>query len=100
MKVIKGGRQTGKTYSMIQWLRDNEYGILVVDTEFAATRLRDRCDPDGIMGLRYRIVTTRSWLNRRPSFHAPSVAIDDVDLVLKSMFGNVEVVTMTGMEER
>ena len=93
MRIETGGRQSGKTTTMIQWLQDNPYGVLYVHNEDEARRLRESYDPEGIMELANRIVSVTA--NRRRSFHYPKVAIDNADLVLREMFGDIEVVTMT-----
>ena len=81
MRIESGGRGSGRTYKMIEWLKENPYGILVVHNEAEAQWLRDHYDPDGIMEIGNRIVPMRAWMNRKPSFHAPQVAIDNADLI-------------------
>lgn len=94
MRIETGGRQTGRTTKMIEWLKGNPYSVLVVANEGEARRLRDLYDSDGIMGIQYRIVGARAQLNRRPSFHSPQIAIDDADLILRDLFGDVKVITV------
>ena len=94
MQLEIGGRQTGRTTRMIHWLRLNEHAILLVHSEHEAQRLRNMYDHDGIMELANRIVTADSHLKRRPSFHSPVIGIDNADLILKQIFGNVQKVTM------
>ena len=100
MRVELGGRQTGRTTRMIEWLKDNPSGILIVHSESEAQRLSNLHDHDGIMELRLRIVSVESWMNRRPSFHLPAVAVDNADMVLQQLLGTgIDVVTMEGTTE-
>lgn len=95
MRVEIGGRQTGKTTRMIEWLRHNKHGILIVHNEREAQRLRDLYDPGGTMEMANRIVAADVRPNHRRSFYRPQVAIDNVDLILRGLFGDVRLVTFT-----
>jgi len=100
MRVEIGGHQTGKTTRMVEWLRAHEHAVLFVHNEAEAERLRNLYDPDGVMELANRIVTARSHLRRPGSFYRPRVAIDNTDLILCELFGDVRLVTFTEEVER
>ena len=97
MEVVVGGRGSGKTTAMIDWLREHEYGVLYVTTETEAARLREQYDPDGTLGMAARIVPAHQGA-LRGSVYRPEVAIDNVDMVLRQLFGDVQVVTMRGAD--
>jgi len=98
MEVVVGGRGSGKTLAMINWLREHEYGVLYVATETEAARLRNLYDDDGTLGMAARIVPAHQG-TLRGSVYRPEVAIDNVDMVLRQLFGDVRVVTMTGGDD-
>ena len=98
MEIIVGGRGSGKTAAMIDWLREHEYGVLYVATEDEAAWLREQYDPDGTLGMAARIVPAYQGA-LRGSVYRPEVAIDNVDMVLRQLFGDVRVVTMTGGDD-
>ena len=94
MKVISGGRGTGKTRKMMDWLIENEQAILVVANEERRRDLINRYDFQGEYGIAVRIQTAQLRMNRPASFYTTDVAIDDVDDILRSLFGRVQMFSM------
>ena len=94
MKVVSGGRGTGKTAKMIDWLFKHEDGVLIVATEERRRYLADKYDPIDDMGIRNRIQTAQIWINRPASFYHTEVVIDDADEILNDLFGRVKMFSM------
>ena len=95
MQVIVGGRRSGKTHKLVEWLKEDPDRVLICHSASEAERLtRD-------YGIHPRqIMSISAWSSRglsgmsRPS---TKIAVDNLDLVLPILLGvNVEMVALTG----
>jgi hypothetical protein len=98
--VIVNERQSGKTYALIQWVKDGEQTdsypgwsrVILTDTIKEAQRLRNLYDLD------YRqVFSVREWQNARLGPKRVDIAVDNVDLVLTAWLRQMpSVITATG----
>lgn len=91
IEIVQGGRATGKTHRIIEWLRANPGAVLVCSTEAEAARLRREYDLDSsrVLG-----PEAHRQLQGFGGFRN-KVAIDNLDDWLRTMFGDVEIVSLT-----
>ena len=103
MSLIIRPRQTGKTYELVQWVKEGERTTywpfwsrtIVTFSEHEAKRLMREYDlKPG------QVFSTTGWRRERNvSFNAnrrPEVAVDNADLILTDLLGGFEKATMTG----
>lgn len=96
MKIYEAGRQTGKTTQLVNWLRTNPDGVLIVHTAIE----RDRVIKEfTFLNLNpNRVVTLNHVLSGRirGKYPRPIFAVDNLDLILPMILGGtVGPVTMT-----
>lgn len=100
MRVIVNGRQAGKTYALMKWVKEGEKTdsypgwsrVLLTHSLAEAQRLRTLYDLD------YRQVFSISeWKTARLGRKPVDVAVDNADMILAHMIGQYPSrVTMTG----
>ncbi len=93
MNLITGGRQSGKTHQLIEWVKAGSDRVIVTHSQAEADRLvrEYKLKSDQVMAFTF---PTRRLLQQRPNV---SIAIDNLDMALFSIFGTVpETVTWTG----
>lgn len=100
MKVIVNGRQSGKTYALVQWVRegvatDSYPGwsrVILTITINEAERLRRDYELD------YRqVFSVNEWQTARIGRKPVEIAVDNADLVLASYLGQHPAqITLTG----
>ena len=104
MRVIARGRQAGKTYDLIQWVKEgretNQYPgwsrVLLCHTLAEAQRIRTSYDVD------YRqVFAVSEWTTEYiPLRHEVQIAVDNADLVLASLLGQMPTqIAVTGSTE-
>lgn len=99
MRMDISGRQSGKTRKMIRWLNVNPDAIMLTFSEAEAERLRDLYDPDRDREIYNRIVSVHSYMKtRNTSFFRPQIGVDNAELVLQNLLGDVTYITMTDPE--
>lgn len=85
MRVIVNGRQAGKTYSLVQWVKDGEETdsypgwsrVILSHTLAEADRLRRLYELD------YRqVFSVEEWRSARLGPKRVDIAVDNADLVL------------------
>jgi len=94
MRLEFGGRQTGKTYQMLQWLGESTAErprALVVHSEIEKRRIDELLDSGG----RPQGAVVMSAASRSYPYDGREVAIDNVDIILRQMFGNVTRASFT-----
>lgn len=87
MRIIERPRQWGKTTTIVDWVRGAPNRIIVTFNE----RERDRLIRT--YGLKAEQVWT--WNSNTPRMRGCEVAIDNLDLILQQVYGDVKVVTLT-----
>jgi len=100
MRVIVNGRQAGKTYALVQWVKEGEQTnsypgwsrVILTHTIDEAQRLR------GLYELDYRqVFSVSEWRTARLGRRPVDVALDNADLVLASYLGQMPAkIAMTG----
>jgi hypothetical protein len=100
MRVIARGRQAGKTYDLVQWVKEGEQTdsypgwsrVLLCHSLDEAQRIRELYDLD------YRqVFGVNEWRGARLGPKTVEVAIDNVDLILLSLIGQHPTqISMTG----
>lgn len=93
MKVITGGRQSGKTHQLIEWVKAGPDRVIVSHSQAEADRLIREygLTSDQVMAFTF---PTRRLLQRRPNV---TIAIDNLDMSLFNIFGTVpDRITVTG----
>ena len=100
MRVIVNGRQAGKTYALVQWVKEGEQTnsypgwsrVILTHTIDEAQRLR------GLYELDYRqVFSVSEWRTARLGRRPVDVALDNADLVLASYLGQMSAkIAMTG----
>ena len=100
MKIIVRGRQAGKTYDLIQWVKEGEETdsypgwsrILLCHSLDEAQRIRTQYDVD------YRqVFSVSEWQNARMGRKSIEIAVDNADLVLMGFLGQMPTqIAMTG----
>lgn len=96
MLIVQRPRAGGKTTQMVAWLKaDLENRVLIVHSEAERRRILDK------YGLEDRVLSANNaeiesnirgllgYLNR------PEVGVDNIDLVLNAIFGNVTIGSIT-----
>lgn len=99
MRLVVGGRASGKTFKMVNWLKASPNHILVVHSEQEAHRIRE--DYYLNLGECNRIISVHSALNGklRGSRRETVIAIDNLDLMLPFIMGaSIGPVTLTNTE--
>lgn len=103
MRIYEMGRQTGKTRKLVDWLRFNPHGVLIVHSAEERQRILRQYG----YGLTYskerkaeddsRVITVQGVLDGRlRGRHPLIVAVDNLDLILPYLLGaEVGPVTMT-----
>lgn len=100
MKVIVNGRQSGKTYQLIQWVKDGEKTdsypgwsrILLCHSLDEAQRLRTQYDLDY-----HQVFSVDEWRHARKGRKPVEVALDNADLVLGMLLGQMPAcISLTG----
>lgn len=98
MKFDIGGRQTGKTSRMLQWMLsqpEDESRVIIVHSEHEAQRLRQILKNSGIEVDAWKIV--RADQARNLMGRDVVLGIDNLDLILGSLFGrSVSRISATG----
>lgn len=102
MRVLAWPRKWGKTYALVRWVKQgnktNSYPFW--DRVIITFNLReaDRLRKDH--GLDYRqVFSAEEWQHARKGSKPVEVGIDNVDILLRSMYGDVEMITVTGVSE-
>jgi hypothetical protein len=100
VNVIVNGRQSGKTYRLIQWVKEGEQTdsypgwsrILLCHSLDEAQRLRTQYDLD------YRqVFSVSEWQHARKGRKPVEVALDNADLVLGMLLGQrPSYISLTG----
>jgi hypothetical protein len=103
VKVIARGRQAGKTYALVQWVREGEETdsypgwsrVLICHSLDEAMRIHKEHDLD------YRqVFSAAGWKNARLGRTRVEIAVDNADLVLMSYFEqSVAQISVTGSAE-
>lgn len=102
MKIDVRPRQAGKTYALVEWVREGVEDptwpfwtrIIVTHSEDEARRIRRYYDLDD-----HQVFCFRDWQGRyRYSAAAPEIAIDNLDLILSNLGIRADIVTMTGIQ--
>lgn len=103
MKVIVNGRQSGKTFRLIQWVKEGfettSYPgwtrVLLTHSLDEAQRLRAQYD------LEYRqVFSVSEWQTARLGREPVEIAVDNADLVLTAYLGqHPAALSMTGRIE-
>lgn len=103
MKVIVRGRQAGKTYDLVQWVKQgdetNSYPgwsrVILTHSIAEAERIRDLYDLD------YRqVFSAEEWRTARLGLKPVEVAVDNAELILASYLRNYPTqIAMTGSTE-
>ena len=103
MKVIVNGRQSGKTYTLVQWVKEGEQTdsypgwsrVILTHTIDEANRLRTLYDLD------YRqVFSVGEWGSARLGRKPVEIAVDNADLVLMSYLGQMPAkISVTGGTE-
>lgn len=100
MKVIVRPRQCGKSHELIKYAHESGYHILVAKSR-DGTRLYNLAQNIGYPISRSRILTAS--VDQLTSKDIVGIVIDDVDLVLGSLLGNlgnkVKMITISGVPE-
>lgn len=101
--VMARGRQAGKTYDLMQWVKQGEQTnsypgwsrVILTHSLEDAQRLRTQYDLD------YRqVFAVSEWKNIRLGNGAVEVALDNADLVLAQMLGQMpRIISVTGWQE-
>lgn len=100
MKVIVSGRQAGKTYALVQWVKGGEQTdsypgwsrVILTHNLVEAARLR------AIYDLDYRqVFSVEEWRGAHLGKKLVEVGVDNADLVLSSYIGQTpRQITITG----
>ena len=102
MNIIVGGRGCGKTYRLVQWLKENpEQRTLVVYNETAATWLRrDYNIEEPRLHSPTRVISWSSFVQGRLAGmpHNHEVAIDNLELCLNWPIVP-SIISLTGVAE-
>ena len=103
MKVIVNGRQSGKTHTLVEWIKEGEETdsypgwsrILLCHSLEEAQRIRQLYDLD------YRqVFAVSEWKTARMGRKPVDIAVDNVDLILTSYLGQHPAqIAMTGTTE-
>jgi hypothetical protein len=87
MYIFQAARQAGKTETLVAWAKRNPNRIIVVMDERERERLVRT------YGLCPEQV--RHWNSNAPRSGGYEVAIDNLDLILQHVYGDVKIVTVT-----
>lgn len=99
MRFVIGGRQAGKTIALLDWVRAGRRRatypfwsrVIVTATEREASRLRK----EG--GLEFRqVFSFADWRLAHRTQADVEIAVDDIDLLLRHLIGDVQVASATG----
>ncbi len=103
MKIIVQPRRAGKTYKLVEWVRQSEKlsdypywsRIMLVSNMMEAERIRNSYDLDY-----HQVFTFDDWQHR---YFSPTteveVAIDNAELIFTRMFNSdIRMISMTGEE--
>jgi len=103
VKVIVNGRQSGKTYALVEWIKEGEETdsypgwsrVLLCHSLEEAQRIRKLYDLD------YRqVFGVSEWKTARIGRKPVDIAVDNVDLILASYLGQYPAqIAMTGTTE-
>ena len=93
MIIELGGRSTGKTKRMIEWLKADAKRILLVANQDLQIEAFDRFELE--KDVKDRVVTYFEYFAWHSAIEGGEVAIDDIDCFLKELFkANVAVISM------
>lgn len=100
MKVIVNGRQAGKTYALVQWVKEGEQTdsypgwsrVILTHNIDEAQRLRQQYDLD------YRqVFSVPEWQHARLGREPVEVALDNADITLGHLLGqSPSLISLTG----
>ena len=100
MKVTANGRQAGKTYALVEWVREGERTdsypgwsrVILTHSCDEARRVRS------LYRLDYRqVFSVNEWKDFRLGSGSVEIAVDNVDILLHHMIDQrPNIVTMTG----
>lgn len=91
LEIVTGGRRSGKTMRMLFWMQDNPGSVMVVYSEDERSRILSE-NP----WLESRRLLTPDSAQRLRGLDHPRIGIDNLDMILSSMFGpRIEKATMT-----
>lgn len=100
MKVIVSGRQAGKTYALVQWVKEGEQTdsypgwsrVILTHSILEAARLRADYDLD------YRqVFSVAEWQKAHLGRKLVEIGVDNADLVLAAHIGQTpRQITITG----
>lgn len=96
MRIYEAGRGTGKTTQLVNWLRFNPDGVLIVHSEMEKNRIIEEYTWISLNS--DRVVTISQVLNGRlrGRHPRPTFAVDNLDLILPMIIGGpVGPITMT-----
>lgn len=98
-----GGRQIGKTYKLIEWVEEGyDQGsngwsrIILTTSEQEAERVRrilkGRNRDKNVDGW---VASAENWNKSPARLHGTAIAVDNLDMILRHMLGDVEMFTMS-----
>lgn len=85
--IIQRPQQEGKTQIAVNWVREEPGRCIVVMDEGEAQRLMQTYD------LHEEQVWL--WTSNMPRSRGYQVAVDNLDMILNQVYGNVQIVTVT-----
>lgn len=88
MRLIRLPRAGGKTTQMVAWLKaDLENRVLIVHSEAERRRILDQYGLEG----RVLVASESNIRGLLGLANRPEIGVDDIDLVLRAVFGNVTI---------
>lgn len=99
IKIIARPRGAGKTYATFEWLKAHEDAVLITPTHHMAAATFLQAQSLGFDLARDRFVAAQAALGDREGRDPEELrkrhyVIDNAELVLASLFGNVDVITI------
>lgn len=93
MRIIEQEVKTGKTTQLVEWLReDRDHRVIVVASERQARNVQRHFDlgPDDVLSVPVLLhASFRRAVRRR------AIGVDELDAVLRTLLGDVEVATLS-----
>jgi carotenoid cleavage dioxygenase-like enzyme len=87
MRIFQAERRMGKTETLVAWAKQSPSRIIVVADERERERL--------VRTYELRPEQVRHWNSNAPRSGGYEVAIDNLDLILQHVYGDVKIVTVT-----
>ena len=91
MQVLSLARQHGKTTRLLYWLEEKADRVLITFSGYEAQRLKE-LKPT----LANRIYSFHAWKRQVFSRHEYEIAVDNIDIILYELLGNVTIISLTG----